>query len=132
MKNTLRLIAAVAMLALAAPVYAQGGAGGRGGQQMSPEQQLARQKEMLFKGITLSADQSAKADTIIVQGLQKQRQMMQEARSGGGRPDMSQMQKLNAERNSALKALLATDEEKKAFDENLANMPMGRRGGGRN
>ena len=38
------------------------------------------------------------------------------------------MQKMNAERNEALKAEL-TDEQKKKFDENVAAMPQGRRGG---
>ncbi|MCE2903150.1 MAG: hypothetical protein ACK6DP_05435 [Gemmatimonas sp.] len=132
MKNTLRLIAAAAVLAMAVPASAQGGmGGGMGGQQMSPEQRIARQKEMLFKDITLSADQSAKADTIMMQGMRKQMEMMQAARGGGG--DMGamreQMQKLNTDRNNALKALLTTDEQKKKFDENVANMPQGRRGG---
>jgi hypothetical protein len=54
MKNTLRLIAAVAVLAVAAPAYAQRGGGGGGGMQMSPEQRMARQKEQLFAGITLT------------------------------------------------------------------------------
>jgi Spy/CpxP family protein refolding chaperone len=132
MKNTLRLIAAAAVLAIAAPASAQGGmGGGMGGQQMSPEQMLTRQKEMLFKGITLSAEQSAKADTIIMQGMAKQREARQAAMQGGGdrAAMMQQMQKMNAERNDALKALLTTDEQKKKFDENVANMPMGRRGG---
>jgi hypothetical protein len=99
--------------------------------QMSPEQRLARQKEMLFEGITLSADQSAKADTLIMQGMRKQMEAMQAARSGGG--DMAsmreQMQKMNTERNDALKALLTSDADKAKFDENLKNMPQGRRGG---
>jgi hypothetical protein len=39
-----------------------------------------------------------------------------------------QMQKMNEERNTAIKAVL-TDDQKKKFDENLAAMPQGRRGG---
>lgn len=134
MKTSLRLFTAVALLAIAAPAYAQGGGGGGGGmQQMSPEQRVARQKEMLFKDITLSAEQSAKADTIIMKSMRTQMEAMQAARSGGGdREAMQQaMQKVNSERNAALKALLTTDEHKKKFDENLAAMPQGRRGGGR-
>lgn len=132
MKNTLRLIAAAAVLAIAVPASAQGGmGGGMGGQQMSPEQRIARQKEMLFKDITLTPEQSAKADTVIMQGMRKQMEMMQAARGGGG--DMGtmreRMQKMNSERNDALKALLTSDEQKKKFDENVANMPQGRRGG---
>ena len=131
MKTTLRVIAAAAALAIATPAFAQGGPPGGGMGQMSPEQRLARQKEMLFQGITLTAAQSAKADTLIMQGMQKQMEAMQAARSGGG--DMGamreQMQKMNGERNDALKALLTTDADKAKFDENVKNMPQGRRGG---
>jgi len=90
MKTTLRALAAVAALAIATPALAQGGPPGGGMGQMSPEQRLARQKDMLFRGITLSADQSAKADTLIMQGMRKQMEAMQAARSGSG--DMASMQ----------------------------------------
>ncbi len=129
MKTSLRVLAAAAALAIATPAFAQGG--GMGGMQMSPEQRIARQKEMLFQGITLSAAQSAKADTIIMAGMQKQMEAMQAMRSGGG--DMAgmreQMQKMNTERNDALKAILTSDADKAKFDENVKNMPQGRRGG---
>ena len=133
MKTSLRLFAAVALLAIAAPAYAQGGGGGGGGmQQMTPEQRIARQKEMLFKDITLSAEQSAKADTIIMKGMRSQMEAMQAARASGDQAAAREaMQKVNSERNEALKALLTSDEHKKKFDENLAAMPQGRRGGGR-
>ena len=131
MKTTLRVIAAAAALAIATPAFAQGGPPGGGMGQMSPEQRLARQKEMLFQGITLTAAQSAKADTLIMQGMQKQMEAMQAARSGGGdrASMMEQIQKMNGERNEALKALLTTDADKAKFDENVKNMPQGRRGG---
>jgi len=131
MKTSLRVLAAAAALAIATPAFAQGGGGGGRGQQMSPEQRIARQKEMLFQGITLSAAQSAKADTVIMAGMQKQMEAMQAMRSGGG--DMAgmreQMQKMNTERNDALKAILTSDADKAKFDENVKNMPQGRRGG---
>ena len=130
MKNTIRVMVAAAALASAVPAYAQGGGGGGGGMQMSPADRAARQKEMLFKDITLTAAQSAKIDTIMLQAGAKQQGAMMAARNGGG--DMASMresmQKMNAERNDALKALL-TDEQKKKFDENVAAMPQGRRGG---
>lgn len=132
MKNTLRLIAAAAVLAVATPAFAQGGGGGGGMQQMTPEQRLARTKEGLFKDITLSAAQSAKVDTILTQAMQKQQEAMQAARSGGG--DMAamreQMQKMNTDRNNALKAVLTTDADKAKFDANVAAMPQGRGRGG--
>ncbi|AMW05692.1 hypothetical protein [Gemmatimonas phototrophica] len=129
MKNTLRVIAAVAALALATPAFAQGGGRGGGGMQMSPEQRMARQKEMLFAGITLSSDQAAKVDTIMVQGMKKQAEARQAAMSGGGGGPamMEAMRKMNGEQMEALKAVL-TDEQKKKFDENVAAMPQ-RRGG---
>jgi len=128
MKNTLRMFVAAAVLAIAVPAYAQGGGGG--GAQMSPAERMTRQKEQLFKDITLTAAQSAKIDTIMTQAAAKQQESMAAARSGGG--DMAamreSMQKMTTERNDALKAGL-TDEQKKKFDENVAAMPQGRRGG---
>jgi len=131
MKNTIRMFVAAAALAIAVPAYAQGGGGGGGGgMQMSPAERMARQKEMLFKDITLTAAQSAKIDTVMLDAGKKQQEAMMAARNGGG--DMAamreSMQKMNAERNEALKAGL-TDEQKKKFDENVAAMPQGRRGG---
>ena len=129
MKNTIRMFVAAAALTIAVPAYAQGG-GARGGMQMSPAERMTRQKEQLFKDISLTDAQSAKVDTIMLQGAAKQQEAMAAARSGGG--DMAamreSMQKMNTERNDALKAAL-TDEQKKKFDENVAAMPQGRRGG---
>ena len=130
MKNMIRLFVAAAALTIAVPVYAQGGGGGGGGMQMSPAERMTRQKEQLFKDITLTAAQSAKVDSIMLLAGTKQQEAMAAARSGGG--DMAamreSMQKMNTERNDALKAGL-TDEQKKKFDENVAAMPQGRRGG---
>lgn len=133
MKTSLRILVAAASLAIAAPVYAQGGGGGGGGgQQMTPEQRLARTKDQLFKEITLTPVQSAKADTLLMAFSTKQTEMMTAARAGGG--DMAAMgeqrAKLTAERNAALKALLTTDEQKTKFDANVAAMPVGRGRGG--
>jgi len=125
------MIVAAAALAIAVPAFAQGGGGGGGGMQMSPAERAARQKDMIFKDITLSAAQSAKVDTIKIEAGKKQQEAMMVARSGGG--DMAamreSMQKMNTERNDALKAVLTSDEQKKKFDENVAAMPQGRRGG---
>ena len=81
---------------------------------------MARQKEQLFKDITLAPAVSAKVDTIMMDASKKQTEAMAAARAGGG--DMAafreQTQKMNADRNTALKALL-TDEQKKKFDENV-------------
>ena len=130
MKISLRILAVAASLAVAAPLYAQGGGGG-GGMQMTPEQMMARNKEMMFKDITLAPVASAKIDTIMMNAAKKRQEAMAAARAGGG--DMTAMResmgKMNTERNDAIKALL-TDEQKKKFDENLAAMPQGRGRGG--
>lgn len=133
MKQTMRVFVAAAAMAMAAPAVAsaQGGmGGGMGGQQMAPEQMMARQKERLFAGITLTDDQTKKVDSIMTVGMAKQRDAMATMMSGGGdRAAMREsMQKMNTERNDAIKAVL-TDDQKKKFEENLANMPQGRRGG---
>ena len=79
MKTSLRILVVAASLAVAAPLYAQGGGGGGGGMQMTPEQRMARQKEQLFAGITLTPAQSAQADTIMMNATKKQA----EARAAG-------------------------------------------------
>lgn len=128
MKTSLRILVAAASLAIAAPAFAQGGGGG-GGMQMTPEQRLARTKEMLLAGITLTADQTTKIDTILVQATRKSA----EARAAGmdmrSPEGQAKMQEMSAERNKLLKAELTT-EQQPIFDKNLAAMPAGRGRGG--
>ncbi len=128
MKNMFRLIAAMVFLAVTTPAFAQGGGMG----QMSREQRLARQKEMLFHGITLDAAQTARVDSIFQDATTKQQAVMQSGgmqamRSPEGR---EQLQKITASRNEAIKSLL-TEDQKKKFDENFTSMPQmgGRRPG---
>ena len=100
------------------------------GQQMSPEQRLARQKEMLFKDITLDAAQTTKIDAIFAESAKKQAEMMQGGMEAMRSPEgRERMQKLTADRNDAIKAVLTADQKKK-FDENVAAMPQGRPRGG--
>ncbi len=128
MKTSLRILVAAASLAIAAPAFAQGGGGG-GGMQMTPEQRLARTKEQLFAGITLTADQTTKIDTILVQATRKSA----EARAAGmdmrSPEGQAKMQEMSAERNKLLKAEMTT-EQQPIFDKNLAAMPAGRGRGG--
>jgi Spy/CpxP family protein refolding chaperone len=130
MKISLRILVAAASLAIAAPVYAQGGGGGGGGMQMTPEQRLARTKEQMFKEITLTADQTTKIDTILVQATRKSA----EARAAGmdmrSPEGQAKMKEMNDARNAALKAVLATDADKAKFDANVAAMGTGRGRGG--
>ena len=129
MKTSLRILVAAASLAIAVPAFAQGGGGGGGGMQMTPEQRLARTKEMLLAGITLTADQTTKIDTILVQATRKSA----EARAAGmdmrSPEGQAKMQEMSAERNKLLKAELTT-EQQPIFDKNLAAMPAGRGRGG--
>ena len=81
----------------------------------------------LLQGITLTADQQAKVDTINAQAMTARREMMQdqsldqETRRAKGREMMTKQ-------TDALRAVL-TDEQKKVFDKNLedmrARMPQG-------
>jgi hypothetical protein len=74
---------------------------------------------MLFKDITLSPAQQAKADSI----SSKYREQMQALRAGGG--DQQEMRaksrELNEKQRDELKALL-TDDQKKTFDKNYEDM----------
>ncbi|MBM4194174.1 MAG: hypothetical protein FJ202_07345 [Gemmatimonadetes bacterium] len=125
-----KLVAVAGLLAvMAGSAAAQGGGGGGGmgmgrGGRGTPEQQDSTQMARLFNGITLSADQMAKAKTIITAAREA---MMNSDRQA---PDfMAKMQEANAKRNADLKALLTSDADKAKFDENSA-MGRGRRGGG--
>ncbi|HKW46517.1 MAG TPA: hypothetical protein VJN70_03700 [Gemmatimonadaceae bacterium] len=84
--------------------------GGRGGRNMSA---------MLFKDITLSPAQQAKADSIQA----KYRDQMQALRSAGG--DQQEMRtkgrELQEKQRDELKAIL-TDDQKKVFDKNVEDM----------
>ena len=97
----------------------------------SPLEQAA-EKERAAKEALVAKSGDALADRLkgTIEAAAKQQESMAAARSGGG--DMAamreSMQKMNTERNDALKAGL-TDEQKKKFDENVAAMPQGRRGG---
>lgn len=88
-----------------------GGPGGPGGQNMGA---------MMFKDITLTAEQQTKADSITkkYQGermaLRQDQSLDMDARRAKGR-------ELMTKQNDELKALL-NDEQKKVFDKNLADM----------
>ncbi|MEI6739520.1 MAG: hypothetical protein WCK74_04330 [Gemmatimonadaceae bacterium] len=128
MKFALRMAVVAASLAVATPAFAQGGGGMGGG--MSPEQRMAQQKTRMFEGITLTAAQTAKVDSIMAGAAKAQQEMMaggmEAMRSPEGR---AKMQAMTEERNKALKAALTADQVA-IFEKNLANMPQGRGRGG--
>lgn len=128
---SLRKLAAVAFLLVVASVQveAQGG-GGRGmGGGGNPEMQ-ARQRAMMFEGITLTEAQTKQVDSIQAATRTKQQEMMQAAMGGGGdrQAMMAQVQEMRASEQKAIRELL-TKEQQEQFDKNIANMPaMGGRG----
>jgi Spy/CpxP family protein refolding chaperone len=132
---SLQKLAAVAFLLVAASVQveAQGGGmgggrgmgGGGGGAEMQ-----ARQRAMMFEGITLTEAQTSQVDSIQAATRAKQQEMMQAAMGGGGdrQAMMAQMQEMRATELKAIREILST-EQVELFDKNVAKMPaMGGRG----
>ena len=88
----------------------------QGGEQQGGRRNMSA---MLFKDITLTPAQQAKADSIQA----KYRDQMQALRAGGG--DQQEMRakgrELQEKQREELKAIL-TDDQKKVFDKNVADM----------
>ncbi|MES2521158.1 MAG: hypothetical protein V4617_00575 [Gemmatimonadota bacterium] len=137
MKNTLRILAAALVVASASVAQAQGGGGGGGGgRAMDPAAMAERQaaaRAALFEGITLTAEQKAKIDTIYANTQKEQADMrasMQAAGAAGGMtPEMREkMTAITTKQQAAIKAVL-TKEQVEVYDKNYAARPQGRRGG---
>lgn len=129
-----RLVLVVAAMVVAAPLAAQqtppgGRPGGMGQGRGDPAAMQARQNEMLFNGITLSAEQRAKVDSIQAQSRAQQQEMMQ---AGGGMRDPETRQRMMQQRQATMAAIrgVLTAEQQAKFDANVAAMP-GPQGGGR-
>ena len=123
-----RLAAAAAALALAvvaSPALAQGpgGPGGPGG--------AGRRMQALMNGITLTAQQQARVDSIVAS---IRAQMPAFTPGEAPAPEaMQQRRALSARQDSLVRAVL-TPEQQAVWDQNLQNMPqggMGRRPPGR-
>jgi protein CpxP len=114
------IVAAVLTSAIAAPLAAQGQGGG-GRQGGDPAAMQARQNERLFDGITLTAEQKAKVDSIQTAARAAQQSAMQ----GGGMRDPEARQRMMAQRQATMAAIRAvlTAEQQTKFDANLASMP---------
>lgn len=123
-------MAAVVTTAMAAPLAAQGqGAGGGGRPGMGdPAAMQARQNERLFEGITLSAEQKTKVDSIQTASRAAQQAAMQ----SGGMRDPETRQRMMAQRQATMAAIrgVLSAEQQAQFDKNMANMPA-MQGGGR-
>lgn len=122
--RAIRILMAMALVFVAMPAAAQGGAGGQGrGGQMGQ-----RQNGMLFKDITLTEAQKAKIDSLQNANREAMMAMMQ----GGGMQDPANREKM-AEMRTKLQADIRgvlTPEQQVQFDKNVAEMPqpgLGRR-----
>jgi periplasmic protein CpxP/Spy len=114
----LQLVAVAAMLAVGSTVAVaqdpqpQGQPGrGPGGQNMGA---------MLFQGITLTAEQQTKVDSI-TKKFQAERMTIRQDQNLDMDAKRAKSRQLMTKQNDELKALL-TDEQKKAFDKNVADM----------
>lgn len=126
MKKFVAVVSLLAVVAGSASAQGGGGSGGGGGGRMqtSPEAADSSQLARLFTGVTLNADQTAKAKAIITKAREGLMGMDRQA------PDFREkMTEANGKRNADLKALLTADADKAKFDENAA-AARGRRGGG--
>ncbi len=124
-----KFVAVVGLLmAVVGSASAQGGGGGGGGRaQMSPEVRDSTTLARAFNGITLNADQTAKAKTVIVTAREALAALDRQASDFA-----EKMGAANNTRNADLKALVSSDADKAKLDENLAALGRGgRRGGGR-
>ena len=128
MKNTLRILAAALVVASASVAQAQGGGGGGGAANMQERQ--AAQRAALFEGITLSAEQKTKIDSIYV-ASQKASADLRAGMTQGTPPSdelRAKMMAVTTDQRKAIKAVL-TAEQNVTFDANVAKMPQGRRPG---
>lgn len=125
--RALRVAVLVGAVVMAAPLSAQAPAQGQP-QRGDPAAMQARQNEMLFAGITLSAEQKTKVDSIQTAARTAQQSAMQ----GGGMRDPETRQRMMAQRQATMAAIRAvlTAEQATVFDRNVANMPA-MQGGGR-
>ena len=106
----------------------QGGGQGRGGFQMTPEQQ-AQQYERMKSELSLTDKQIADIKKIDEEFAPKQRELMEKMRNGGDREKMrEEMTKLNEERNAKVKPLLSAEQYTKYVE--MFSRVGGRPGGG--
>jgi Spy/CpxP family protein refolding chaperone len=117
MKTPLRILSLALALGVASVAQAQGGGGGgRGG--MSMEDRKAK----MFEGITLTADQKTKIDTIMAQSSKKQADLRASMGPDGDRQAMmGKMREIQADQTKEIKAVLTADQQP-IFDKNMEAM----------
>jgi Spy/CpxP family protein refolding chaperone len=126
MKCKILTLALVFTVLMAGAAVAQNG----GGQRTPPttEQRLKRWNDNVFSKLDLKNDQQAQLNKIFTESFTK----MDSVRNAGGeRPSREVMQKMNAERDDKVKAVLSADQFKKYQDLMQEQMQqMRQRGGG--
>lgn len=110
MRRTFLLAGLLAVLA--APAFAQGG-GGMGGGHMGPP----KSGQGLLQGITLTADQQKKVDSIFESNAPMRAQMQ----AGGDSASRARMMPMRDEQMKAYRSVL-TAAQQKVFDKNVAEM----------
>ena len=123
MKRHLVAVLSASALALgASPLQAQSPAGGAGGADRGP----GRRMEALFAGITLTADQQAKIDSI-----QKHYRELMPSFTPGSPPDSATRERVRAlfRHEVADFRSVLTPEQQPVFDKNLAAIRQRRSGG---
>lgn len=123
----------VILAGAAAPAHAQGGAPPEARQRGGMMGNQQRMTEMLFRGITLTADQQAQVKAVQEKFRPRMDSLRTQMRGAmqGGTPDpalRARMTTLDTEQRAALRAVLTADQQKQ-FDANVARMPQ--RGAGR-
>lgn len=83
---------------------------------------------MLMQGITLTAEQQAKVDSIVAKYGEQRRALMQDE-AADRETRMTRNRELMTRQSDEIKALL-TDEQKKTFEKNLEDMAARRQQGG--
>jgi Spy/CpxP family protein refolding chaperone len=126
MKCKILTLALVFTVLMAGAAVAQQG----GGQRTPPttEQRLKRWNDNVFSKLDLKNDQQSQMDKIFTESFAK----MDSIRNAGGeRPSREVMQKMNADRDDKVKAVLSADQFKKYQDLMQEQMQqMRQRGGG--
>ena len=120
-------LAVLCMGGTATVAAAQGGGGMGGGRGRGPaiDRWISQPT-----AITLTADQQKKFDSLKTAMTDEGQKLRAEMQSGGDMADMrTKMQTMNKKYEDAVRAMLTPDQQK-VFDENVAAMGRGRRGGG--
>ena len=100
------------------------GPGGRGGRD------FGRADQMLFRGITLSADQQRRVDSIRTTYRAQMDQMRQQQSGGDRDAARSQMRTMMERQQADIRAVLTPDQQTQ-FDQNVAEMRNRMQQGGR-